>query len=104
MRCRGRVRILVGLIGLAVAYCGLLARFSTLTGVPKIDGGIGVLLGLYICSHPAANLLDLLLFGRRDWLQGLSGRMLGLWLGLNGLVLACGWFVLLVGTIRFTAG
>ena len=48
-------KVLWGLILLAIAYGSLLYYLHTLTGTNMLDGSIGVLLGLYICSHPAAN-------------------------------------------------
>ena len=43
----------------AGVYIGWLAAWQTLTGVSRLDGSLGILLGLYICSHPAANGLDI---------------------------------------------
>lgn len=40
-------RILWALICLAAAYCGLLRYFGAFTGQPLLDGGLGVVLGLY---------------------------------------------------------
>jgi hypothetical protein len=51
-----------GLILIAVLYGGLLFWLRTLTGYPHTDGVIGVILGLYVCSHPASNAVDLLFF------------------------------------------
>ena len=42
----------------------LLHYLHTLTGIPVLDGSMGVTLGLYICSHPAANAVDMLFFER----------------------------------------
>jgi len=53
-----------GLIVLAIVYSGLLRYLPALTGVPLLDGGIGVALGLYICAHPAANAVNMLFFER----------------------------------------
>lgn len=65
-RRRGRnVKTMCTLILLAIAYGGWLYYEHTLTGNNKLDGSIGVLLGLFICAHPAANLLDALLFLRQ---------------------------------------
>ena len=60
---RGRnTAVLWALILLGIAYSSLLYYGRRLTGTDKVDGIIGVLLGLYICSHPAANVVDLLFF------------------------------------------
>jgi hypothetical protein len=93
-------RLLVGMILLAIAYSGMLAYRHTLTGTYKLDGIIGVLLGLYISSHPAANMVDMLFFGR---LYPSSSRgSVVLWWALNILVLLLGWLVIVIGTTRFT--
>ncbi len=54
--------------------------------------------GLYISSHPAAFIVDLLFF-RRSTVNGFSSnRSLVLWLMLNLLVLLVGWLVIFIGT------
>ena len=91
-----------GFMSLALAYVGLLYAFSGLTGEARIDGAIGVALGLYVCSHPASNVLDLL------FLEGGASRRApsdehGIpWYALNLLVLIVGWAVVLIGIMRFT--
>ena len=95
---------LLGLILLAIAYGSLLYFQHTITGTDTLDGAVGVILGLYICSHPAANAVDSLLFGRRGPHPGSSGRSNVVWLELNLLALLIGWLVLFVGATRFTAG
>jgi type II secretory pathway component PulL len=68
-----------------------------------MDGIIGVLLGLYICSHPAANMLDALFFERR-FQRPDSSRWSGIsWLALNILVLLVGWLVITIGATQLTA-
>ena len=101
---RGRnIKTMWGLVLLSIAYSGWLYYQRTLTGTNKLDGMIGVLLGLYICSHPAANMLDLLFFGRAAGHQDSSARSNILWLALNVLVLLSGWTVIFVGTTRFVS-
>jgi hypothetical protein len=68
----------------------------TITGLPRLDGIIGVLLGLFICSRPAANYLDLLFSRGRTS----SDRFLFGWLALNGLVIFVGWIVITIGATR----
>ena len=88
------------LVVLGLAYNNWLYFLSTLTGVPLLDGGIGVLLGLYICSHPAANAVDMLF--ERGMLRRITSKWLGAgWLVLNLLVLAVGWMVIVTGVMRF---
>ena len=100
---RGRnILTLGGLILLALAYGSWLYYQRTLTGTNKLDGIVGVLLGLYICSHPAANALDVLFFRRAARPQVSSGWSGVWWLALNVLVLLIGWIVIIIGTIRLT--
>ena len=96
------IRLLAGLILLGAAYLGLLLFRHTLTGTTRLDGIIGILLGLYIASHPAANFLDLILFSRYIRLPGATRRDRILWVLLNLLILVLAWFVLTVATVRFS--
>ena len=82
-----------------MAYIGLLRYLHTLTGVPLLDGSIGIALGLYICSHPAANAVNMLFF-ERDALRQISEWSIVRWLGLNLLTLLAGWLVVFVGITR----
>ncbi len=81
---------------LGVLYGGWLYIQRTITGIPETDGVIGVVLGLFVCSRPAANMLDLL-FSRRGRTSEWS--LVG-WLALNGLVLFIGWLVITIGAIH----
>jgi hypothetical protein len=102
-RRHGRsAKVLWGLILLAAAYGGLLSVLRTFTGMALLDGSLGVLLGLYICSHPAANAVDLLFF-EREALRQAASEWSGLgWLALNLLVLLAGWAVIAIGATRLT--
>jgi len=103
-RQRGRnVKTMWALILVAVAYSGWLYYQRTLTGNNKLDGSLGVLLGLFICAHPAANLLDMLLFADSAGRDDSSWRSTLVWLALNLLVLFSGWNVILIGTTRFVS-
>jgi hypothetical protein len=88
------------LILIGIAYSSLLRYEYTLTGTDKLDSIIGVVLGLYICSHPAANLVNMIFF----WQSGrqlLSSRRSAIfWLALNMLILLVGWVVIFLGTTR----
>ncbi len=95
---------LVGVIVLAAVYAGLLYYGGTLTGTARLDGIVGVVLGLFICSHPSANLVDVLIFGRILGRQGMSKRNYILWWALNALVFLIGFMVIVSGTTRFTSG
>ena len=98
---RGRnVTMLWALVLIGIVYSGFLNYQRTLTGADNLDGIIGVLLGLYICSHPAANVVDMLFFRRGAQRQSSSRGSAVLWLSLNTLVLLIGWLVIFVGTTR----
>jgi hypothetical protein len=102
-RHRRATRMLWAMILLAVAYSVLLLSVQTLTGTNLLDGGITVLLGLYICSHPAANAVDML-FYERDAFRHLASEWNGIgWLALNMLVLLVGWVVIVIGATRLAA-
>ena len=84
----------------ALTYSALTFAFDVLTPSLVLDGSIGVLLGLYVCSCPARNTIDVLFADRfaagRIW-STLSGRG---WLALNGLVLVGGWLAIWCGMTR----
>jgi hypothetical protein len=88
---------------LALVYSSWLHYQTTLTGRNDLDGVLGVLLGLYICSHPAANMLDMLFFKRSTEIQGFSKQSNLLWVVANILVFVMGWMVIVVGTTRFVS-
>ena len=88
------------LILLGIVFSGLLYCRITLTGADSLDGILSVLFGLYICSHPAANMVDLLFFRRGGGFRFPSSRSAALWLILNLLVLLIGWAVIFLGTTR----
>ncbi len=94
---------LILLILLGLGYSALLVLRIPLTGERQIDGIVGVLLGLYISSHPAANTLDMLFFARGALMQGLSRRAYAAWWALNGLTLLCGWYTIFAALLRYTA-
>ncbi len=95
---------LVGMIVLAAVYAALLYFGHTLTGTVRLDGIVGVVLGLFICSHPSANLVDVLIFGRILGRQGMSKQVYFWWWVLNFVVMLVGFMVIVSGTTRFTAG
>jgi hypothetical protein len=93
--------VLVILVLLASLYVGWFAYMGALTGSVRLDGSLGLLLGLYVCSHPAANVLDMLLFMTSDTREGITGTRSGqLWLALNVLTLLAGWVAIFSGAMR----
>jgi len=98
---RGRqVKKLWALILLGAAYSSLLYSQDTLTGASNVEGIIGVVFGLYICSHPAAHMVDLLFFRRGGHLPASSKGSVLKWVALNTLVFLIGWAVIFFGTTR----
>jgi hypothetical protein len=98
---RGRERNIMMLwviVVLGIAYSSLLYSQRTLTGMNHVDGIIGVMLGLYICSHPAANLVDMLFFRQGARRRFSSRRSAVLFLLLNMVVLFVSGIVIFVGT------
>jgi hypothetical protein len=87
----------------AAAYLGWVVYLPTLTGMTLLDGSVGVVLGLYICSHPAANGIDLFFLQRGGLERAVSGWGGIGWLMLNALVMFIGWIVIVLGAARFAA-
>lgn len=98
---RAKIRLLCLLFLIAVAYLAWLHDPRSLARMSLMYGSLGIVLGLYICSHPAANAIDVLFFDRgavRRMLHAWSG--IG-WLALNLAVLLVGWLLIAVGATRF---
>lgn len=92
--------VLWGLVVLTLVYSYLLYFLPTLTGIPLLDGSIGVILGLYTCSRPAANAVDMFFFERGVLRRATSKGSEFIWLALNLLVMLLGCFVIVMGVIR----
>jgi hypothetical protein len=96
---RGRNYKALGVVVmLALLYITWMITQRTITDLPRLDGIIGVLLGLFICSRPAANMIDLL-FTRRGQAAAAEWSAIG-WLVLNGVVMFVGWLVITIGATR----
>ncbi len=87
-------------MALGIAYSGFLYFQPTLTGRYLFDGVVGVVLGLYISSHPAAHLVEMLFYGWAMRCSFSSKRSVILWLSLNVLVLFISGVVIFIGTTR----
>jgi hypothetical protein len=73
------------------------------TGHDAAYGIAGVLLGLFICSRPATNAIDVLVFERLTLKRVMSGTRGLAWLLLNALVMLVGWFVIVAGAVRISS-
>ncbi|MGA2819096.1 MAG: hypothetical protein ABSF61_00335 [Anaerolineales bacterium] len=102
-RRRHSSTLILGLTLVAVTYAWLLHFLPSLTGNLRLDGLLGVVLGLYICSHPAANLLDLVLFARQAAPHFPSRSSLLVWLALNLILLAAGWMDIFLGATQLAS-
>ena len=102
---RGRRRSFLMLAAtlLAVAYALLRYYWPSLTGDLRVDAFLGIVLGLYVCSLPAANLLDLLLFRRHSAPPFHSVGSLLIWIALNVTVLLLGWMDLFLGATELAS-
>jgi hypothetical protein len=92
------------LIGVAGAYGAWQRLLPAPTLGNTADAVAGVLLGLYICSKPAANGIDLIFAGRGTLRRSLSAWPGIRWLALNFLVMCAGWLVLVGGVARLVGG
>jgi hypothetical protein len=102
-RSSRNTRTLWLLILLSAIYGGMLHFRHGVTGRHMLDGFIGVALGLFICSRPAANAVDLL-FAERFKLRQITGTWDGIgWLALNLLVFLVGFAVIMLGTRQLAA-
>jgi hypothetical protein len=93
------------LLALLVPAAGYLAwQWDAALGteVDWFEGSVGLVLGLYICSRPAANGIDLFFAERGTWRRIFTARSGFEWIVLNALVMFVGWFVLVTGVTRFS--
>ena len=95
-----RRRTLIVLLPVALAYLIWQRVAPGATGRDWLDSSIGIVLGLYICSRPSANGIDLF-FAERGTLGRVFTRARGLeWVLLNAAVMIVGWFVILTAASR----
>jgi len=92
------------MIFLAFIIGALFHYLTRLTGINELDGMIAVWLGLYICSHPAANFLEMIVFHGDVQVWVALRRSAVSWFALNMLVLLAGFVLVMIGTTRFFSG
>jgi hypothetical protein len=98
-----KTRTLCGLLLPALLYLGWqYYRPDVTAGSGTADGSIGILLGLFICSLPARNGIDVLYFERGMLRRVMTGPEGLAWLLLNGTVMLAGWLVIVVGATLLT--
>jgi len=98
---RRKNALLLALIASAALYSLWFTAQRAVTGNPTLDGALSVVLGLYVCSRPAGNAIDLLFYerGTLRFSQWTSLR----WLALNIVTLIMGWLVIYLGTTHLTS-
>ena len=94
----GKTRLLWTLILLGIGYSSLTRYLPALIEGSPVYGAFGVVLGLYICSHPAAFVVDLLFFRRLAAGRYFSKRSDLAGAVLNMVSLLVGWLVIFIGT------
>jgi hypothetical protein len=96
-RRRG-LRSNAGLIGLTLVALMYGVYESLVVEISYWDGTLGVVLGLFICAQPAANLIDALY--RARYIRGDEPG----WLSpiLNGLAMLAGIVIIIIGTTQLT--
>ncbi len=100
-RKRG-VSFLIVLVVLCLGYSALLHLHLPLTGAHQVDGILGVLLGLFAAAQPAANLLDIILFGRYASVQASLRQAGPAYWGMNVIVLLAAWAVISTSLLRYS--
>ena len=89
------------LVAVATAYIIWMLFYHIFTRHSRLDGGIGVLGGLFVCSHPSANFIDMLFLGRHSGQIPLHTGEWIVWIGHNIVVFLLGVLMITVGTMQF---
>ena len=87
---------------LAIAYLLWQASLPDVTPNDRAYGIAGMLLGLFICSRPARNGIDVLIFERHSLRRAMHGAKGLAWLCLNAIVMIAGCFVVVMGAMRMS--
>ena len=91
--------LLCVMVLLGVVYAAWLYKHQTLTGSNFWDAAVGVLLGIYICSRPVGNLMDMLYTQNIRW-QELKKRAGVIWIAMNFVTTFVGWATIVLGATR----
>ena len=83
----------------AAAYVAVVDARRSLTGHHLVDGLIGMALGLYICTYPAANMIDLIFGGVGGRRRAAGWPRVG-WVLLNLGTLGVAWLMITAGVLR----
>lgn len=95
-----KTSMLWAMLILAAIYATWLLSQGTITGYNVWDGALGLLLGLFICSRPVGNAMDLLFSELGSRWPDLMRRKGVTWMAMNLLVLLVGWFIVFLGATR----
>jgi hypothetical protein len=87
-------------IVIAGLYGTVLYIWQGIVGNAMLDGALGIILGLYTCSHPASYFLNLLFFERGGVAQDAGMPTGWSWAGFNVLVMIVGWLIVVVGALQ----
>ncbi len=85
-----------GLTLAAVVYGIWIFTLTPATAHEPLEGILGIVLGLFICSHPCGNILDIWIYKRNTLEPGFWGY------AVNLLILFTGWLVIFLGTLQLT--
>ncbi|MFN0073426.1 MAG: hypothetical protein ACKVVP_18240 [Chloroflexota bacterium] len=85
---------------ISLIYGAILYLWQGVLGDATLDGAIGIVLGLYTCSHPAAYFLNLLFFERGAVADDPNIPTGWPWAGFNVVVMIIGWLVVVAGAMQ----
>jgi hypothetical protein len=91
--------LLSTMVLLGAIYAAWLYTRQTVTGSNFWDAALGVLLGIYICSRPVGNLMDMLYAQNIRWNE-LRKRAGITWLVMNFVTTFVGWATIVLGATR----
>ncbi len=90
---------LISMVALGLIYAVWMYLRQTITGSNLGDAATGVLLGIYICSRPVSNLMDMLYTQNVRWNE-LRKRAGIMWLAMNFITTFAGWATIVLGATR----